>query len=382
MSFKTKIPTEFIFGSGSLTRLHRYALPGNKALIVTSSGKSVIENGSLSKVTSGLEKAGTEYCVFSGAEANPTAENVEAGAKMAKEQGCDFVVGLGGGSSMDCAKAIALMAKNEGEMWDYMFGITGGKKVPEGGALPIIAIPTTAGTGSEMNNCAVISNNETKEKLGFVHDAVYPTMAIIDPEVTLSVPPKFTAYQGFDALFHACESVIHRKTHAYGYMHAMKAVELCGKYLERAVRDGSDLEAREGMSLAAAFAGMYMLCTSQHAVEHAMSAFHPKLPHGAGLLMVSDAYWRFIADSHTCDESLTAMAKTMGREDGNFVAALAELRKVCGMDELKMSDYGITEDELSDIAANSKATMGVLFIGDPAKPTVEDIEEILRKSFR
>ena len=371
-----------VFGSGSLDRIYRMIFPGTKALVVTSPGKSVITTGSLEKVCNGLMRAGKEYCVFSGAEANPTAENVAAGVKMAKEQGCDFVVGLGGGSSMDCAKAIALMAKNEGEMWDYMFGITGGKKVPECGALPIIAIPTTAGTGSEMNNCAVISNNETKEKLGFVHEDIYPAMAIIDPEVTLSVPAKFTAYQGFDALFHACESVIHKKANAYGYMHAMKAVELCGKYLERAVKDGSDLEAREGMSLAAALAGMYMLCTSEHAVEHAMSAFHPALPHGAGLILVSKAYWQFIADSHTCDNRLSEMAKALGREDGDFAAALTELLKSCGMDELKMSDWGITEEEIPEIAANSRATMGVLFMGDPARPVVEDIEEILRKSFR
>ena len=165
-------------------------------------------------------------------------------------------------------------------------------------------------------------------------------------------------------------------------MHAMEAVELCGKYLERAVKDGSDLEAREGMSLAAALAGMYMLCTSEHAVEHAMSAFHPSLPHGAGLILVSKAYWQFVADSHTCDERLSEMAKALGREDGDFAGALTDLIKACGMDEIKMSDWGIAEEEIPEIAANSRATMGVLFAGDPARPIVEDIEEILRKSFR
>ena len=106
MSFKAKIPTEMVFGSGSLDRIYRMIFPGTKALVVTSPGKSVITTGSLEKVCNGLMRAGKEYCVFSGAEANPTAENVAAGVKMAKEQGCDFVVGLGGGSSMDCAKAI------------------------------------------------------------------------------------------------------------------------------------------------------------------------------------------------------------------------------------------------------------------------------------
>ena len=113
-----------------------------------------------------------------------------------------------------------------------------------------------------------------------------------------------------------------------------------------------------------------------------MSAFHPGLPHGAGLILVSRAYWQFIADSHTSDERLSQMAKALGREDGDFVAALSDLLAKCGMDELRMSDWGITEEELPEIAANSRATMGVLFAGDPARPKVEDIEDILRKSFR
>ena len=381
MSFRSNIPTEFIFGTGSLGRLSRYKFPGERALIVTGRGKSIRENGWLDKICDGLGKAGVGYSIFSGAEPNPTTENVAEGAKAAREEKCDFIIGLGGGSAIDCAKAIAVMVRNPGELWDYMYGTTGGRKAPEEPILPVVAIPTTAGTGSEMNNCAVISKNETQEKLGFVNEGIYPKMAIVDPSITASVPPKFTAYQGFDALMHACESIVNKKEHFYGYMHAIKAVELAAKYLPTAVADGADAEAREGLALAASFAGMYMMVTAEHAIEHAMSAFHPELPHGAGLILISDAYWNAVSESHTCDAELCGMAKAMGRADGSFTAALAELKEKCGIADLKMSDFGIAENEAAAIAENARATMGVLFINDPMRPKTEDVLSILERSF-
>jgi len=381
MSFKSSIPTKLIFGIGALNRLSRYEFPGSRALIVTGRGRSIRESGWLDRICEGLKKAGVSCCVFSGAEQNPTAENVADGAKMAKYEKCDFVIGLGGGSAMDCAKAIAVMTGNMGDFWDYMYGATGGKKIPEGPFLPIVAIPTTAGTGSEMNNCAVISKNATREKLGFVNDGIYPKIAIVDPAITTTVPSNFTAYQGFDALMHACESIVNKKEHIYGHMHAVKAVELIAKYLPGAVEDGGNIEAREGLALAASLAGMYMMCTAEHAIEHAMSAFHPDLPHGAGLVLISDAYWSAVSDSHTCDEALRDMARIMGRLDGDFVAAIGDLKKQCGINTLKMSDFGITKQEAAAIAENARTTMGVLFINDPMRPNVEDVQTMLERSF-
>ncbi len=386
--FKYFIPTKILFGRGQLERLHKQALPGKKALIVISSGKSTRANGYLDRVTGQLDKAGVTYCVFDKILPNPVKRHVMEGAAVAKEQGCDFVIGLGGGSSIDSAKAIAVMAANEGDYWDYVFGGTGKGMTPPNDPLPIVAITTTAGTGTEADPWTVTTKEETNEKIGAGYEKTFPTLSIVDPELMLTVPPKLTAYQGFDALFHSMEGYLYRKHSVVSDLYALKSIELIGKSLAAAVEDGSNVDAREDVALGNTLAGMVEAtanCISMHAMEHAMSAYHPKLPHGAGLIMLCRAYYTKFAQSGAVDDRLIDMAKAMGKQDAScamdVVAALDELMQACGVADLKMSDYGITEDELPMLTKNARETMGGLFYGDPIKLTDEEVTEIYRSAF-
>lgn len=390
MSFQMYVPTRILFGCGMLNNLHKQQMPGKKALIVISNGKSTKENGSLDRTEEQLKKAGVEYAVFDGIMANPLKSTIDEGAKAAKDNGCDFIVALGGGSVMDASKAIATMATNDGDLWDYVFGGTGKGQLLKAAPLPIIAITTTAGTGSEVDQFGVITNDATNEKIGYGgDDRLFPVIAIVDPELMKSVPPKFTAYQGFDALFHSTECYIANKASLISDMYAITSIENIGKYLARAVKDGSDMEAREHMAFANTLSGVVMTlssCTSEHSMEHAMSAYHQELPHGAGLIMISKEYYKFFIEKHVCDERFVDMAKALGMSDAekaeDFITALENIQKACGVDELKMSDYGISEDEVETLAENARTTMGGLFESDPAPMTNEECAEILRKSFK
>lgn len=390
MSFQMYVPTRILFGCGMLNNLHKQQMPGKKALIVISNGKSTKENGSLDRTEEQLEKAGVEYAVFDGIMANPLKSTIDEGAKAAKDNGCDFIVALGGGSVMDASKAIATMATNDGDLWDYVFGGTGKGQLLKAAPLPIIAITTTAGTGSEVDQFGVITNDVTNEKIGYGgDDRLFPVIAVVDPELMKSVPPKFTAYQGFDALFHSTECYIANKASLISDMYAITSIKNIGKYLARAVKDGSDMEAREHMAFANTLSGVVMTlssCTSEHSMEHAMSAYHQELPHGAGLIMISKEYYKFFIEKHVCDERFVDMAKALGMPDAekaeDFITALENIQKACGVDELKMSDYGISEDEVETLAENARTTMGGLFESDPAPMTNEECAEIFRKSFK
>ena len=384
--FVFDIPTRLHFGKGTLNRLHELPLPGKKALIVISSGKSMKANGYLSRVERELEQTGAAHALFDQVCANPTLQNVMDGAAMARAEQCDFIVGLGGGSSMDCAKAIALATVNEGDFWNYQHGKTGKGQMYTEKPLPVVAITTTAGTGSEIDPWFVITKTETNEKSGAGWPPYsYPTLSIVDPELMMTVPPRMTAYQGFDALFHATESVINRFEDVFAEMFALQAVSYIGKYLPRAVENGSDEEARTYMAMANTLAGYYMNCTSEHSLEHELSAFHPALPHGAGLIMISRAYYQAMVDAHACDGQMIKLAKALGKEDADkaqdFITALDGLMAACGVHDLKMSDYGIHPDEFPAMVASARA-MGGLFMADPTELTDDQLLKIYQDSYQ
>ena len=389
MSYQFFTPTRVLFGVGTLGQLHEQTMPGKKALLIISNGKSAIENGYLSRTEAELQKAGVEWVIFNQVEANPLKSTVMAGANVARENECDFIVALGGGSVMDASKAIATMATNLGDVWDYIGGGTGKGQPIKVDPLPIICITTTAGTGSEVDQWGVITNDKTNEKIGFGgDDRLFPVLAIVDPELMLSVPPKYTAYQGFDALFHSTEVYISKFANEMSDMIALKAIENVAKYLVRAVKNENDLEARTGMAFANTLSGHAMVVsvtTAEHSLEHAMSAYHPNLPHGAGLIMISKAFYEFFIEKHACDERFIQMAQAMGMKDANkpedFITALVNLQKECGVDQLKMSDYGITPDEFDTLATNARETMGGLFAANPCEMTHEDCVSVFEKSY-
>lgn len=390
MSYQFYVPTRTLFGAEKLNELHRQNMPGKKAMVVISNGKSMKETGTLYRVLKELAQAGVETAVFDQVQSNPLRSTVMNGAEYARKNECDFIVALGGGSVMDASKAMAAMATNEGDIWDYMSGGTGGGKTITEKALPLICITTTAGTGSEADQWGVITNDETNEKIGFGgYDCLFPVLSVVDSELMVSVPPVYTAYQGFDALFHSTECYISKAHNRMGDMLALTAITNIGKHLVRAVRNGSDLEAREGMAFANNLSGQVMTvssCTSAHSMEHAMSAYHQELPHGAGLIMISAAYYQHFVDCHVCDKRFIDMAKALGRQNAasaqDFVDVLVQLQKDCGVADLKMSDFGIEESEFDILAKNARETMGGLFTADPKELSHEQCVSIYQKSYR
>lgn len=389
-NFRIYIPTRTLFGSGMVKELHKQQLPGKKAMVAISNGRSTKDNGYLNTVETELHLAGIETVVFDRIEANPLKSTVMAGAAFAKENRCDFIVALGGGSVMDASKAIAFMATNPGDVWDYIHGGTGKKQKMQNKPLPFVCITTTAGTGSEADQWGVITNDETNEKIGFGgYDELFPLLSIVDPELMKSVPPKFTAYQGFDALFHSTECYISKTASLMSDMYTLTAIKNIAKYLPRAVADGNDMEARERVAFANNLSGAVMTCcstTAEHSLEHAMSAYHQDLPHGAGLIMISKAFYEFFIEKHACDERFIKMAQVMGMPEANkpedFITMLVKLQKECGVADLKMSDYGFTPDEFDTLTTNAKETMGGLFLANPYELGHKDCVEIFRKSFR
>ncbi|HIX29699.1 MAG TPA: iron-containing alcohol dehydrogenase [Candidatus Blautia stercoravium] len=172
-------------------------------------------------------------------------------------------------------------------------------------------------------------------------------------------------------------------------MYALTAIENIGAYLPRAVQDGTDLEAREHVAFANTLSGVVMTvsaCTSEHSMEHAMSAYHHELPHGAGLIMISQAYFTHFIEKHTCDERFVRMAQALGKQDAkepmDFITALGDLQEVCGVSDLKMSDYGISPDEFLTLAQNARTTMGGLFACDRVPLSDEECAAIFEKSYR
>lgn len=389
MSFNMYMPTRIIFGKGRLNDINTLKMPGTKAMIAISNGKSVIKNGYLDRTLRALQNMNIQTCVFDKINANPTKSVVMEGAEFAKKNCCDFIVALGGGSVLDASKIIAMITPNQGDLWEYVSGGTGLGKIITEEPLPVVCITTTAGTGSEVDQWGVITNEETQEKIGCGgYDSLFPTIAIVDPELMESVPPKFTAYQGFDALFHSTESYISTYANMMSDMYALTSIEYVGKYLVRAYENGNDKEAREGMAFANTLAGVVMtisVTTAEHSIEHAMSAYHPDLPHGAGLIMISKAFYKFFIDRHVCDEKFIKMAQLLGISNASkaedFIIALDNIQKACNVHELKMSEYGIKPDEFKKIAKNARETMGGLYSANPCEMRDEDVVEILKKSY-
>ncbi|MGN1080391.1 MAG: iron-containing alcohol dehydrogenase [Alphaproteobacteria bacterium] len=392
IDFDFSIPTKVLFGVGKLDELKREKLPGKLALVVVSAGDTMKEKGYLDRVLQALKHQGVEYMIFDKIRPNPSKAHVMEAAQFARDNFCEFVIGVGGASTIDAAKAIALMARNPGDLWDYIVTGSGKGKPVKNAALPIVAVMTTAGTGTEADPWLVITDRDLQEKIGFGVPSTFPCLSIVDPELMLSVPPFLTAIQGFDAFFHAAEGFIAEIATPISEAFSLQVIRLIFKNLPKAVRDGSDIEARTNIALAGLLSGMVQStssCTSEHSMEHAMTAFHPELPHGAGLLMISEAYFSFFAKY--VPDRFIKMAHMMGEvTDGlpeeekpyTFVHALQKLKKECGVDHLKMSDYGIRADEMEKLARNAHKTMSNLFAMDRYTLSLKENIEIFKAAYR
>ncbi|TNF29710.1 MAG: iron-containing alcohol dehydrogenase [Deltaproteobacteria bacterium] len=304
MNFQFYNPTRLVFGAGKLAGLGAIASAyGKKALLVTGGG-SVRRSGALDRAVASLKDAGVDVVECSGIEPNPRITSVRRGAGIAREERCDLVIALGGGSTMDASKVIAAAALYDGDPWDLIAHGQAGWAPPTR-ALPTIMVPTLAATGSEMNWGAVISDDETKVKSFVQAECLYPKVALVDPELTLTVPQDQTAYGVCDLITHVTE----------GYFNGAGGTPVQDRFAEgviltamewgpRAVADGSDLEARAQVQWASIVAlngwvqaGARAAGFPVHMIEHALSGHHD-VTHGAGLAVVNPAWMRFAAKAH------------------------------------------------------------------------------------
>ncbi len=391
LSFNYYMPTRISFGAGKINELANTPyLTGKKALVVIGKSGAMRKHGYLDMVISLLKENGATAEVFDKIQPNPIAEHIDEGASVAREAGCDFVLGLGGGSTIDSSKSIAVMAKNPGKYWDYVSGGSGGGKKPPNGALPIVAVTTTAGTGTEADPWTVITKIDTKEKIGWGSDFTFPTLSIVDPQLMLSVPPKTTAHTGMDALFHAVETYLATVHQPASDFLALDAIRLITRYLPSAVENGSNIEARTMLAWANTEAGIcesLSSCISHHSLEHALSAYYPEVAHGAGLCALSVSYFSYLAERNP--ERFADMAEAMGEDVDSmpqgkrafaFISRLKRLIENIGLAEDSLSGFGVKKEQLRELAENAYYTMGGLFNVTPVKLEADDVVSILEKA--
>jgi alcohol dehydrogenase class IV len=289
-------PTRIIFGAGKVNKIGEItAQYGKKAVLVTEPVNPVFEK-LFSRVKESLKEAGVEVIHFDQVKPNPTTEIVSVGARTARDTGADVVIGLGGGSSMDTAKAIAVEAAHNGTAWDYLFY----KKEPTSSTLPIVCAATTSGTGSQTTPCAVITKTEDKDKSAIWHDNIFPKAAIIDPEITATMPPRLTAVTGFDAFCHNFEACISVNSSPYVETLSLNAIKRIVQYLPRAVEKGDDSEARANMCWADTLGGLSFAAagvTLPHGIGMQISGHCPAVAHGEALAVQYPAFTRFTRSS-------------------------------------------------------------------------------------
>jgi alcohol dehydrogenase class IV len=392
------------FGPGAVAELPNEIgqLGGEQVLVVTDEG--VREAGIVEEVVEQFPER-IECDVFDDVESDPPAELFVRAGRYAEEVDPDVIVGLGGGSSIDVGKGASLLSAHGGEILEYVAPPTGeGRPIP-GPTTPYVAVPTTAGTGSEATSVAVVSLPERKVKVGISDRRLFPDLALVDPSLTVSLPPEPTAMSGMDALSHAIEGYTTRRFDAkerpespadrpdYGGRNVLsdvlcrEAVDLVAGHLRRAVDNGSDLEARRRMSLGATMAALGFSNAglgATHALAYPVAGEH-HTPHGLTVALLLPEVMRFNAPS--APERYAEIARLMGKNvDGRdrreaaeaAAEAVEELAADVGISD-GLTAVGVTGDQLPRFAEDTMQLQRLL-VGNPRRMTVEDAEEIFRRS--
>ena len=377
------VPGQIISGSGALNMAEEVLKGlGKKALIVTD--KVMIQLGNCAKVEAALKNQGVEYAIYSEIVGEPTDTMIENGLKLYKEEGCDFLVALGGGSPIDSMKAIGSLVINGGCISDYM------GKVIDVEMPPMVAIPTTAGTGSEATQFTIITDTKKNIKMLLKGKVLMPSLAIIDPQFTMTAPPKITAATGLDALCHAVEAYTSRKAQTLSDTFAMSAVKRIFKYLPAAFKDGSNEEARVQMSVAALEAGIAFnnaSVTIIHGMSRPIGAlFH--VAHGLSNAMLlkecltfalEGAYDRFADLGRAVGVAVDTDSDKEASE--KFLAAVEAITKE--LETPTLGEFGIDKDEFFKVI--DKMAFDAMDSGSPQnttrEATADDVKQIYRNQW-
>ncbi len=393
------IAGQLLFGRNAVQQVGEVVsqLGGKRVLLVTD--QILIKAGLAERVQQPLAAAGIAVEVFSGGEPEPSMKAAEACIALARPFKPDAIVGLGGGSNMDLAKITAAILTHGGNIPDYV----GDSKIP-GPIMPLVNIPTTSGTGSEVSAASVLTDTANKCKVGVLSNYLRSRVALVDPLLTVSCPPKVTADSGIDALTHAIEGYtavdnetfplpagersVYQGRHPMGDLCSERAIALIGQYLRRAVKDGQDLEAREGMALGATLAGMGFSnvgVAAVHALEYPIGgAVH--VSHGAGNGLLLPFVMRFNLPAR--QREFAAIARLLGEDVSGLDERQAAERAIAAVDKLKkdvgiparLRDIGVKAEQLRPFAEKTFTIKRILRV-NPRPVTVEDLEGILKEAY-
>ncbi|KAB2333348.1 iron-containing alcohol dehydrogenase [Cytobacillus depressus] len=371
-------PQTIIYGCQSFEKVgQEAALRGNRALII--SDRIMEQLGYVNQCIQNLQEHGVEYRIYLGVETEPTDLYVAEAQELFKQEQCDLVISLGGGSCIDTAKAVAVLATNGGYIGEYMRG----KKIAENDSIPHISIPTTAGTGSEATDATVITNSSNDVKMMIKQPAFMPQVAIVDPHLTLSSPPHVTAATGVDALSHAIEAYLSKRAHPMTDTMALSAMKLIVENIKTAYQDGENIQAREAMSLGSLQAGM-AFSNSSVCLVHGMSrpigaVFH--VPHGYSNAMLLPAVLEFSKEK--CIDRLADLGRIFKAEAGSNEeaadVAVESVKELCAALNIpNLKGWGIDEQGFN--LAVTKMARDAIDSGSPANnpkvPTITELEEL------
>ncbi len=392
MSFKGSLfmgPERVIFGCGVVSDTGAYVeqLGGNKAFLVA--GKTTSGLAEFKAIENSLKEKNIDYYLYTESDVNPTDNQIDNGCRIYKEEKCDVIIGVGGGSNLDTAKSIGIIATNPGSIRDNFAPnyVTNLYDTPNKNAIPpMIMIPTTAGTGSEVGAWAVVTNTDENYK-GFCGGWMcLPKIALLDPEMTVSMPSKLTAATGYDALIHALEAYYHRYKMPQTDMFALSAIKRIFKYLGRAVANGSDMEAREQMLLGAMEAG-YAMNTGCALIHSSSLQLTSKfgLSHGETLAIMAGPVMRY--NTMACVDRMIDVAEAMGENtrglgklDAAYLAADI-MQKFAASVGLLTSLNKVDHDPGMIPAMAKIARVNDNTYGNPRTPTQEDLEELYRQAY-
>lgn len=381
-TFRLYMPTKVECGVGLSKKTGAYLkeFSPKNVLIVTDRG--IIDAGLLDGIKQSLENEQIGYTIFDDVEPNPSAEVVDKGLNVLTENGCDVVLAVGGGSSIDTAKAVAVMATNEGNILDY----EGVGLIPNR-SLPVVAIPTTAGTGSEVTASTIITNKETLFKAAIISPHLFPTLAILDPELTIRCPQSITAATGMDALTHAIESYTSKTATPISEALALHAIKLIAKNIKKAYFVATDLESRENMLVASMMAG-YAFSQSRlgnvHAISHSFGGVF-NIAHGIANATLLPFVMKF--NLPACPDKMKDIAIALGEDVTGLSdeeAGERALRAVVRLNEAlnipnNIKDLGVTLDRLPQLVNDSMRSGNVHV--NPRLTTAKDIQLIIEKAY-
>lgn len=383
-SFNYFQPTEIIFGTGRVSEIGKAASKfGRNCLLVTVPEFAAIAP-LYKRVKEYLKEAGMNMAHFDGVIPNPTTDVVTAGADMAKAINADVIIGLGGGSSMDTAKAIAVEASHEGTAWDYLFY----KKEPTNKTLPVIAVSTTSGTGSQTTPCAVLTKTDVHDKSAIWHPNIFAKVAIVDPELMVTLPPSITAMTGFDAFAHNFEALISNGSNPYVEVLALEAIRLLVQFLPDALKDGTDIKAREALAWADTLGGLSISSagvTLPHGIGMQISGHCPHVAHGQSLAVTYPEFTRY---TYKYAEKKFAMVGRIFNPDLNSVSDAVAAIKCCEeIDSLlkkidlwiSFKDLNISKEEISSIADDGQVLPD--YKNNPRVATIEEMHDMLMKCY-